>query len=145
GCALAELRAGGVTRWVERIHPDDRSRFNECVEEIKQTRGVFSLQYRLRQKNGQYRVVQDSGQCYRDARGKAYRLTGFVSDITDRVTTEERLRASEERFRRIFEQCAVGMFVMDLEQRFLQANPAYCRFVGYSEEELRTMTEWELV
>ncbi|MHA3775385.1 PAS domain S-box protein [Verrucomicrobiota bacterium sgz303538] len=146
GYTLEEMKeVGGVRRWTELVHPDDRKAFCEHVDRVRRTHGSFHFKYRLRHKDGSYRFVQDHGQCYREEWSDAYRMTGFVSDVTEYVELEQRLRASEERFRRIFEECGVGMIVTDLDQRFLQVNPAYCRFLGYSAEELRTMTQRDLV
>jgi PAS domain S-box-containing protein len=49
-----------------------------------------------------------------------------------------RLRDSEERFRSIFAAAGTGIAISTPQGRFLQANAAYCRMLGYSEAELRT-------
>jgi len=67
------------------------------------------------------------------------RLLGTLSlgmDITDRKRAEERIRESEERFRGIFEQAAVGVCVLDLKGIFLRVNPAFCEMSGYAESDL---------
>lgn len=64
---------------------------------------------------------------------------GYVSlnrDISERRQAEEALRASEARFRAIFEQTATGITLMDLQGRHLEVNPAYERMMGYSRDEL---------
>src|SRR5438105_4543824 len=55
---------------------------------------------------------------------------------------EEQLRKSEERFRAVFENSAVGLVLQsgDRRGRFLAANAAYQRMLGYSAEELSTLT-----
>ncbi len=53
---------------------------------------------------------------------------------------ETQLRASEERFRSVFLTAAAGMAVMHPNGEIIQANPAFCRFIGYSEKELVGMT-----
>jgi PAS domain S-box-containing protein len=50
----------------------------------------------------------------------------------------EHLRRSEERFRGIFSATVTGIAVATPKGRYLQANPAYCRMLGYTEDELRT-------
>ena len=50
------------------------------------------------------------------------------------------LRHSEERFRTAFEHAAIGMALVDLNGRWLQANAAFCEFTGYPANELLTMT-----
>jgi PAS domain S-box-containing protein len=59
-----------------------------------------------------------------------------------RRRNEEQLRKSEERFRAVFENSAVGIVLQsgDRHGRFLAANAAYQRMLGYSAEELRTLT-----
>jgi len=60
-------------------------------------------------------------------------------ETTDRVRTEEALRASEERFARIFEQTAVGIIQCELDGRFLLANKRFCEITGRTAEELLTL------
>jgi len=62
---------------------------------------------------------------------------GIARDITERKHADEALRRSEERFRSIFEHAVAGMNTMDREGRFVQVNNAFCRFLGFSAEELR--------
>ena len=64
----------------------------------------------------------------------------LLGNILDRKKTEAALRESEERFRGIFTAAAVGTVVVSPEGRFLQANRAFCEFLGYSEAELRGKT-----
>src|SRR5271157_190511 len=57
-------------------------------------------------------------------------------DLLERQRAEETLRESEERFRGFFNQTIVGVARVDLDRRFIQANPRYCEIVGRSEEDL---------
>src|SRR5215471_10860569 len=59
-------------------------------------------------------------------------------DITQRKQEQERLQQSEERYRVLVEQAAVGIFVIDQQGHFVEANPAGCVLSGYSREELLT-------
>ena len=49
---------------------------------------------------------------------------------------QEGLRLSEERFREMFNSAATGMAVSTPRGHFLQVNPAYCRMLGYTQDEL---------
>ncbi len=57
-------------------------------------------------------------------------------DLLERQRAEEALRESEERFRGFFNQTIVGVARVDLDRRFIQANPRYCEIIGRSEDEL---------
>ncbi len=58
-------------------------------------------------------------------------------DITARKLADEKMRESEERFRSLFNAAATGIATSTPQGRYLQANAAYCRMLGYTEEELR--------
>lgn len=64
----------------------------------------------------------------------------IVRDISSRKRTEAALRESEERFRRAFDDAAVGMTLVALDGRFLSVNRALCEMVGYRESELLQRT-----
>src|SRR5437879_6097157 len=65
-------------------------------------------------------------------------------DITKRKQAEEALRKSEERWRSVFQNSAIGVALTDLNGRFMAVNRAYQEIVGYSEEELRTLSFLDL-
>jgi PAS domain S-box-containing protein len=52
---------------------------------------------------------------------------------------------SEERFRKIFENAAMGIAITDWQGRFQQCNPAYCALLGYTEQELHQINFASLV
>src|SRR5215211_4726540 len=59
-----------------------------------------------------------------------------IVDITERKRAEEEVRASEARFRAIFEQAAAGIAQVALDGRWLRVNGRFCEIVGYTEQEL---------
>ncbi|WP_373530564.1 PAS domain S-box protein [Nostoc sp.] len=68
----------------------------------------------------------------------------ILADVTVAKQTEVALRESEERFRAMFNQAAVGITLIALDGRFLQINPALCEITGYSYEELIQMNFQEI-
>jgi len=63
-------------------------------------------------------------------------VVNSIAQFADRKRAEESLRASEDRFRTAFEEAPYGMCMNGLDGRFLHANAALCRILGYSPEEL---------
>jgi PAS domain S-box-containing protein len=65
----------------------------------------------------------------------------FMRDITERKRIEESLRESELRYRMLYDAISDGILVADSEtKKFKFANPAMCIMLGYSEDELKTMS-----
>ncbi len=70
------------------------------------------------------------------ANGHGITFCGFVSDISARKTGEERLRASEQRFRALVENSADGILLLDREAKIVYASPAITRILGYWVDEV---------
>jgi PAS domain S-box-containing protein len=54
------------------------------------------------------------------------------------------LELSEQNFRQIFQEAPIGMAVVGLDEKFLQANAKLCEMVDYSEDELRSRTPLDI-
>jgi len=76
------------------VHPDDRALVEEAVIRHLRNGEPYKVEFRLRHKDGSYRWVLGRGEAVRDARGKAVRMAGSISDITERRRAEERLRSA---------------------------------------------------
>lgn len=63
---------------------------------------------------------------------------GLEVDITDLKQIETALRASEEQFRRAFDDAPIGISLISPDGRFIKVNTYYCNLLGYSEAELLT-------
>jgi len=63
---------------------------------------------------------------------------GFVRDVTERKRSEEKILASEERFRTAFDYAPIGMALVSLDGAFLKVNHSLCKMLGYTERELLT-------
>ncbi len=69
----------------------------------------------------------------------AARTADLQEEVLRRRATEATLRASEERWRSMFEASAVGIAVIDQQNHFAAANEAFQKMVGYTSEELQSL------
>jgi PAS domain S-box-containing protein len=78
-------------------------------------------------------------------KGHLVRVTA-IRDITERKRAEEALKQSEQLYRTVIEQAAENICLVDAEtKRILESNPAFQGTLGYTEEELRGMTLYDIV
>ncbi|NET55617.1 MAG: GAF domain-containing protein [Symploca sp. SIO2E6] len=76
----------------ERLHPEDQARFQQAVDAHLQDLVELDLEFRLLHTSGEYRYCIARGKAQRDALGHPLRISGVVSDITQRKRAEESLR-----------------------------------------------------
>lgn len=85
-----------VEVWINRIHADDRERVLENIHRtVESGESGWVASYKFRRRNGDYADVLDRGYVIRDDAGKATRMVGGMTDITDRLQLEEQLRQSQ--------------------------------------------------
>jgi PAS domain S-box-containing protein len=77
------------------------------------------------------------------ANGPARVVVAHV-DITRRRLAEEALDESRRRFQAVFENSLDGILLADDATHLLDANPAMCKLLGYSHEEVLGMTAWDI-
>jgi len=156
--------------WVRRIHPDDREatekKFRDAVAgNVRE----YTVQYRIvRPSDGEMRWISVRSTIERDENGKAIRLVGAHTDITEQVEAERALRQSEEEHRKLADQLArlnatlaerveektrerdriwnVSqdlLLVADRNGVWQTVNPAWTKTLGWSEAELLNRTsQW---
>lgn len=81
-------------------------------------------------------------------RDEAGQVRGFVKvtrDVTERRRIEERLRASETRYRRLFESARDGILILDAgTHRITDVNPFMVELLGYARDEFLGKALWEI-
>jgi PAS domain S-box-containing protein len=87
----------GFADWENLIHPDDHDYATTALDNyLKGKADTYDVEIRLRHKDGTWRWVRDRGKALRDADGKAVRMAGSHSDVTDRKIAEESIRRRNE-------------------------------------------------
>ena len=81
----------GETSSFEQIHPDDRYRVLEAARQARETGVGQRLEYRIKHKDGSWRVLESLANTIRDAKGEVAKLVIVNRDITERKRAEEQL------------------------------------------------------
>ncbi len=83
--------------WRQQIHPEDRQRVISTIERLIQSGGQkWSTEYRVRHKQGNYRIVLDRGCIVRNEEGEPMRMLGSIMDVTERRQAEEETKRAKE-------------------------------------------------
>ena len=88
GYTAAEL---GETSAFEQIHPEDRFKVLEAAREARESGVGRRLEYRIKHKDGSWRVLESIASAVRDAKGEVAKLVIVNRDITERKHAEEQL------------------------------------------------------
>ncbi|MBL8165861.1 MAG: PAS domain S-box protein, partial [Anaerolineae bacterium] len=99
--------------------------------------GKLRIETHERRLDGTPIRVEGDYVCFRDNRRCIIGLFGVQRDVTQRSRVEQALRQSEERYRALFEQAHDAIFIIDLQGRYLEANPRAAGMFGYTTEEMR--------
>ena len=88
GYSASEL---GETSSFEQVHPDDRFKVLEAAREARESGVGKRLEYRIKHKDGSWRVLESLASAIRDAKGEVSKLVIVNRDITERKRAEEQL------------------------------------------------------
>jgi PAS domain S-box-containing protein len=103
------------------------------------------LEAAWQRRDGSTIFVRESAKAILGKHGEVLYYDGIVEDITQRKWAQDALRASEERYRQLFERNLAGVFRATLEGKILDCNLACARVLGYgSREELLSVPLSEL-
>lgn len=80
--------------FVDLVHPDDRQRVNEAVQEGYSLGRPFRFEHRIVRPDGEIRYLEGRGAASRDGGARPTRMSGTGHDITDRRLAEEALVAA---------------------------------------------------
>lgn len=102
------------TSWVDTVHPDDRDRATQSIEQLLSGSQSISAEYRILRPDGSIRWIWNRGFAVYDEQGKVSYYGGIAEDITERKLAEESLRESEARLSLATEAVQIGIWDRNL-------------------------------
>ncbi len=123
------------------VDPAAYPRLKKLLDERSAVKNFECEVYR---KDGRKRWISLNARTVRGPKGTILHYEGTAVDITERKDAEEKLRESEEKFRRYFDLGLIGMATTLPSKQILEVNDEICRILGYERSELLRMTWTEL-
>lgn len=141
GKGLDELRT--PADWASLVHPDDRDSYRAAnVAHLKGATDRLVCEYRYLHGGGSWRWARQVGVAQRDATGRAVRLIGSTSDITEEKKLAEALRESEARYAHALEAIGEGLYDWDIDKDDVYYSPGIWRQLQIDAADLRTPRDW---
>ncbi len=124
-------------RYLDAVGDDDRGRIGE----------LLAMAYAGETSHFEFQASGPNAQIYKSCfvpiknkNGMVEKLMGITEDITERKRLERQLQEREALFHAVFEQADSGIELIDPDTlQFIEINPAVCRMLGYTREELLRM------
>lgn len=127
---------------LQALHPDDRDRVMQAATHAFQSGNEFEEEYRTLWADGTIRWVLARGQCYCDAAGNPYRMSGTVLDITTakheemvRKQAEAALRESELMFRTLADTMPQMFWVTEADGHHQYFNQRWHDYTGIAPDQ----------
>lgn len=129
-----------MERFTELVHPADIDTLPAQLESWQHATddAVFESMHRIRSASGSWRWFLGRDRVFRrDHSGAVTHVIGITTDVTDRILDEQALRASEARFRAVYEGAGMGIALCSLRGSVLEANDALAGMLALPALELR--------
>jgi len=141
-----ELGAG----WMEGVYPEDLEHYLRTYEDAVEQQKPFEIEYRLRNRSGQYCPILEVGQPWEDSQGNYAGHLGTCSDLTERKQMEEALKnanraleaantalvESEAMFKGLFEYAPDAVVAVNQKGNIILVNEGTLSMFGYTKDEL---------
>jgi PAS domain S-box-containing protein len=115
--------------WTKVLHPEDKpAAVDRWIRAVREG-CIFETECRLRRADGRYRWHLSRAVPFRDERGEIAKWIGTSTDIHDRKSTEEALRDSEERYKRLV-KLSPDAILVNRDNRIVFVNEAGLKLFG---------------
>jgi PAS domain S-box-containing protein len=137
----AALDAGKLS---ELIGSEGGPSVRAATEHLLKTGEPFDITFKMRMPLGYLKWVRMYAFPVGE-KGKLKGIRGIIHDITYYKEAEELLRASDKKYRSLFEQASDAIIITDFSGNFTDANSSFCKMFGYTLEELLGMNIGEVI
>ncbi|HYC79587.1 MAG TPA: EAL domain-containing protein [Candidatus Binatia bacterium] len=123
--------------WIESVHPDDLEYCLKIYQDAFSSRKEFSIKYRMRSADGEYRWFLDNGSPFYLPNGDFAGYIGSCVDVNDSIVEISSLEKQNVLIRSITDTATVALFLVDRKNGCTFMNPAAEKITGYSLSEVK--------
>jgi PAS domain S-box-containing protein len=134
----------GMPAFLHIIHPDDRALFTAALQAAVKGE-TMNIIHRIVCKDGRIQYIHEIAELEKTPDGKPLRLTGMAQDITQQQVADEQLRRSEHKYRLLFENNPMPMWMSAIpDLNIIDVNESALKQYGYSREEFLQLNSRDL-
>lgn len=126
-----------ISAWQTLIHPDDVNDLMQMASDcINGRRDFLEKEFRMLAKSGKWLWIYSRGKVAYDSTGSAVRFVGTQVDLTEQRSALEAVQRSEKDYQQLFDTMVQGVVYHDREGLIFSANPAACRILGLTQDQI---------
>lgn len=96
GYSYLELVNNNKIRYGDLIHPEDRSKVWQTIQDALRKKRSYTIRYRIKTRKGKEKWVQETGKANFDSSGVVVDIEGYISDISEGQETQQKLKRELE-------------------------------------------------
>ena len=129
--------------WRSHLHPDEKEAVSEKLEKAiyDKTINQVAEEYRFQRADGTYAYWMDRAHIIRDKQGRATRVLGAKSDISELVQKQEELRMANKRFSLAMKATDEMIWDWDLKTNTINRSELFLKNFGYGKDDLFKVRE----
>ena len=127
-----------------RLHPEDKDGIIRAIGAHLEQEIDYNVEFRLLHSSGAYRYCTSQGKAQRNSQGKALRMAGMISDITDRKQAENALERERQQLKQIITCVPVAMAMFDTEMCYLANSHKWLTQFNLGWQSLTNLSHYEL-
>lgn len=133
-----ENKEEGIKHFSDLAHQlyADPKRRDEFVTVLMKEGSVENFEYEAVLRDGTHKWLSMNAKVSKKSDDDDFVIDAFVTDVTERIVMEQEIRASEEKFRQVWESANEGMRLSDENGYIIEVNDAFCRLVKLNRDEL---------
>ena len=134
GYPAAALQRGDVVWGEDVLHPDERDRMWESVQDALANDDPFEVTYRIRTADGETRWLWERGRAVDTPDGEV--LEGFIIDITERTERERELTRIKRQYETVFADPNILVAHIDTDGTLVDVNPTAMEYVDADRDDV---------